>query len=152
MTSPLLIPHLIIMKFLYKSAKGLSKRHTKFQGHRYFGHWMCLIGLYLGTKYEVCRWNSLREMTSSLVFYHTHFGENLTLTFHRHLGHIGLYLGTKHEVCRWNSLRDVTSSLFFFYPFLEKCFTLTFDLDLGSRSLALRSLNAPYWVWSKSDP
>ena len=35
------------------------------------GHWMCLIWLYLGTKYEVCtsRWNSLRDMTSSLVFY-----------------------------------------------------------------------------------
>ena len=30
---------------------------------------MRLIGLYLGTKYEVCKWNSLRDMTSSLVFY-----------------------------------------------------------------------------------
>ena len=33
------------------------------------GHWMRLIGLYLGTNYEVCRWNSLQDMTSSLVFY-----------------------------------------------------------------------------------
>ena len=41
---------------------------TKGQGHRYLGHWMRLIRLYLGTKYEVCRWNSLRDMTSSLGF------------------------------------------------------------------------------------
>ena len=76
----------------------------------------------------------------------------LTLTLgqgHQHLGHwmrfIGLYLGTKYEVCRWNSVQDMTSSLFFFTHFLENL-TLTFDLDLGSRSSALRSLNAPYWV------
>ena len=25
------IPHLVFMKLLYKSAKGISKRHTKFQ-------------------------------------------------------------------------------------------------------------------------
>ena len=31
MTSWDVIPHLISMKFLYKSAKGISKRHTKFQ-------------------------------------------------------------------------------------------------------------------------
>ena len=46
------------------------------QGHRHLGHWMCLIGLYLGTKYEVYRWNSIRDMASSLVLYH--FGGNLT--------------------------------------------------------------------------
>ena len=39
------------------------------QGHQHLGHWVRLIGLYLGKKYEVCRWNSLRDMTSSLVFY-----------------------------------------------------------------------------------
>ena len=32
-------------------------------------HWMHLIGLYLGTKYEVYRWNILRDMASCLVFY-----------------------------------------------------------------------------------
>ena len=100
---------------------------------------MCLIGLYLGTKYEVCRWNSLRDMTSSLIF--TPFGNilpwPLTLTKnqgHQRLGHwmrlIGLYLGTKYEVCRWNSLQVMTSSLIL-YPFWENL-TLTFDLDLRS--------------------
>ena len=73
---------------------------TKGQGHQHLGHWMHLIGLYLGTKYEVCRWSSLQDMTSSLVFYHI-----------------------------WQNL------------------TLTFDLDQRSRSSALRSLNAPYWVY-----
>ena len=34
-----------------------------------FGSLMRLIGLYHGAKYEVCRWNSLQDMTSSLVFY-----------------------------------------------------------------------------------
>ena len=107
---------------------------TKGQGHRHLGHWMHLIVLYLGTKYEVCKWNSLKDMTSSLFFLPI-FGKilpwPLTLTFsqgHRHLSHwmrlIGLYLDTKYEVCRWNSLWDMTSSLFF-YPFLRK-----FDLDL----------------------
>ena len=42
---------------------------TMGQGHRHLGHWMRLIGLYLGTKYQVCRRNSLRDMTSSLFFY-----------------------------------------------------------------------------------
>ena len=32
------------------------------QGHRHLGHWMHLIGLYLGTKYEVCRWNSIKDI------------------------------------------------------------------------------------------
>ena len=56
---------------------------------RQVGHWMRLIGLYLGTKYEVCRWNSIQDMASSLGFYP--FWENLTLTWdllgqgHRHL-------------------------------------------------------------------
>ena len=38
-------------------------------GHKHLGHWMRLIGLYLGTKYEVCKWNSIRDMASCLVFY-----------------------------------------------------------------------------------
>ena len=77
----------------------------------------------------------------------------MTLNFgqgHRHLGHwmrlIVLYLSTKYEVCKWNSLQDITSSLFF-YTFWENL-TLTFDLELRSRSSALGSLNAPYWVVS----
>ena len=53
---------------------------TKCQGHRHLGYWMHLIGLYLCTKYEVFRWNSLRDMTSSLVLY-PFFFLNLTLTF-----------------------------------------------------------------------
>ena len=92
------------------------------QGHRPLSHWMRLNRLYLGTKYEVCRWNSIGDIASSLVFYP--FWGNLTLTFdldqgHRQLSHwmrlIGLYLGTKYEVCRWNSLRDMTSSLVFYH-------------------------------------
>ena len=95
------------------------------------------------------------EIWQVLWVFFTLFWKKLTLcglTFgqgHRHLGHwmplIGLYLGTKYEVCRWNSVQDMTSSLFFFYTFIGK-----FDLDLWpwprSRSSALRSLNAPYWV------
>ena len=48
------------------------------QGHRHLGHWMRLIGLYLGTKYEVCRWNS-PEIWPVLWFF-IHFWKNLTLT------------------------------------------------------------------------
>ena len=33
------IPHLIFMKFLYKSAKGISKRHTKFQIDQTYESW-----------------------------------------------------------------------------------------------------------------
>ena len=32
------------------------------QGHRHLDHKMRLIGLYLGTKYEVCRSNRFRDM------------------------------------------------------------------------------------------
>ena len=39
------------------------------QGYPHLGHWMCLNGLYLDIKYAVCRWNSLRDMTSSLDLY-----------------------------------------------------------------------------------
>ena len=50
--------------------------------HRHLDHWMRFIGLYLGTKYKVCRWNSIQDITSSLgVFFFTHFWENLTLIF-----------------------------------------------------------------------
>ena len=48
------------------------------QGHRHLGYSMRLLGLYLHTKYEVCRWNSIWGMASYLVF--IHFFENLTLT------------------------------------------------------------------------
>ena len=92
---------------------------------------MRIYGLYIGTKYEDCRWNNIWDMANCLVFYH--FWQNLALTFtfgqgHRHLGHwmrlIRLYIGTKYEVCRWNSFRAITSSLVF-YLFLGK-----FDLNL----------------------
>ena len=39
------------------------------QGHQHLGHWMRLNGLYLRTKYEVCRWNSMQDMVSCLAFY-----------------------------------------------------------------------------------
>ena len=51
----------------------------KGQGYRHLGHWMLLIGLYLGTKCEVCRWNRICDMTSCLVF--VYFWEDMTLTF-----------------------------------------------------------------------
>ena len=53
----------------YQFRQNLTLTFTFGQGHRLLGHWMRLIGLYHGTKYEVCWWNSLRDMTSSLVFY-----------------------------------------------------------------------------------
>ena len=31
------------------------------QRYRHLGHWMRIYGLYLGTKYEVCRWYSLLD-------------------------------------------------------------------------------------------
>ena len=40
----------------------------KGQGHLHLSHWMLLIGLYLGIKYECCRWNS-RDMTNYLGFF-----------------------------------------------------------------------------------
>ena len=119
---------------------------TKGQSHRPLGHWLCLFGLYLGTKYDVCRWNSLWDMTSSSVFY-PFLGKiwpwPLTLTLsqgHRHYGHwmriIGLYLDTKYEVCRWNSLRDRTSSLVFLPIFGEIWpWPLTLTLGQGHRQL-----------------
>ena len=97
-------------------------------------HWMCLIGLYLGTKYEVCRWNSLRDMTSSLVFYSFWGKFDLDLWPWPKVKVIGtrviecdlLYLGTK-------SIGEIASEIrpvLCFLPILEK-----FDLDL--------------WPWSK---
>ena len=121
------------LPFLAKFDHDLWPWPSVGQGHRPLDHWMRLIRLYLGTKYEVCKWNGLQDMTSSLFFYAFlgRFDLDLWPFFgqgHRHLGHwmclIRLYLGTKYEVCRWNSLRDMTSSLFF-YQFLGK-----FDLDL----------------------
>ena len=102
------------------------------QCHRQLGNWKWLNGLYLGTKYEVCRRNTkIASEKWSVLSILTHFWTTLTLTFdqgHRHLSHwmrlIRLYLGTKYEVCKWNSLWDITSSLVF-YPFLGN-----FDLDL----------------------
>ena len=43
---------------------------VKGQGHRHLGHWMRFIELYLGTKYEVIGWNSIRDMVHWLVFRH----------------------------------------------------------------------------------
>ena len=53
---------------------------------------MHLNELYLDTKYEVSRRNSLQDMTSSLGFYH--FWENLTLTFDLDFGSRSSALGS----------------------------------------------------------
>ena len=91
---------------------------------------MCIIGLYLGTKYEVCRWNSISDMSRSLVFYQ--FGESMRDMAHfldfgpflrnlirtcdldqRNLGHwmclIRLHLDTKYEVCGSNRFWDMNT-------------------------------------------
>ena len=47
--------------------------------HWHLGHRMCLHGLYLDTKYEVCRCNRIWEMANCLIFYS--LLRNLTLTF-----------------------------------------------------------------------
>ena len=38
------------------------------QDHRHLGHWMRLIGLYLGTKNDVCRCNSIPDMAHFVDF------------------------------------------------------------------------------------
>ena len=40
------------------------------QSHQHLNHWVCLIGLYLCTTYKVCRWNSIQDMASCLVFFY----------------------------------------------------------------------------------
>ena len=61
----------VLLFFIHFFQKG--------QGYRHLGHWMLLIGLYLGIKCEVCRWNRICDMTSCLVF--VYFWEDMTLTF-----------------------------------------------------------------------
>ena len=122
-----------------------------------FDHLMRLNGLYFGTKYEVCRWNSIRDMTHFLDF-----GQLLdiwpwpvTLTFDQgrwHLGHwmrlIGLYLGTKYDVCGSNRYWDMNPCL----PDIQ------FDLEIwpltlsqGQRKLhQLNSLFYHHTIWSGS--
>ena len=48
---------------------NLTLTLTQGLGHRHLGHWMCLIWLYLVTKYEVCRWNSIRDMAHLCRFW-----------------------------------------------------------------------------------
>ena len=52
---------------------------TLTEGQCSLGHWICLIGLHLGIKYEVCGWNSICDVANCFPFF-THFEENLTLT------------------------------------------------------------------------
>ena len=40
------------------------------QGHNHLGLWMCLICLYLNTKFKVCAWNSILDMTNQLILYY----------------------------------------------------------------------------------
>ena len=85
-----------------------------------FWPWLKGQGLYLGTKYEVCRWNRIQHMANCLLF--NSFLRNLTLTFEiigtSVLGsldapyYIYLGTGTKYEVCRWNIIRDMVSHIF----------------------------------------
>ena len=67
---------------------------------------------------KVCGWNSIKDVASCLVF--------------------NQFLGKSWP---WPLTLTKGTVLCFFYPFLGK-----FDLDQRSRSLALGSLNAPYWV------
>ena len=111
------------------------------QGHRHLGHWMRLIRLYLGTKYEVCRWNSIQDM-ASLVFNYltsTHFEEILTFSQgHHHLSYwmclitIRMYLGTKYEVCIWNIYTKIWENLTFNIRLLGHWMRLT-ELYLGTK-------------------
>ena len=79
---------------------------------------MCVFGLYLGTKLEICGSNSIQDI--AIYMFCTHFWKcslgNLTLTCdpdNRSRSHgyqtclIGLYLVTKYEVCGWNSIWDI---------------------------------------------
>ena len=83
---------------------------------------MRFIELYLGTKYEVIGWNSIRDMVHWLVF--RHLLENLTLTFDLDLLSRSLSFGSsnvpywvvtwyKYEVCGWNSKWDKVHCLVF---------------------------------------
>ena len=124
------------------------------QGHRHLGHWMRLIRLYLATKYEMCRWNSLRDMTSSLVF-HAFWGKfDLDLWPWPWVKVIGIWviecaLLSCILVLNMKSVGEIASEIWpvlcLFMHFWENL-TLTFDLDRRSRSSALGSMNAPYWV------
>ena len=59
--------------------ENLTLTLIKGQGHRHLGHWMRLIGLYLGTKYEVC--SEIASEIWPVLWFFTHFGVNLTLTY-----------------------------------------------------------------------
>ena len=85
---------------------------------------MRLIGLYLGTKYKVYRWNSIRDMASSLIFF-TRFGEiwpwPVTLTYVKVIGIwvikcalLGCTLVPSMK-SRWHIIRDM-AHLFWFWP------------------------------------
>ena len=80
------------------------------------------FGLYLGTKYEVCRWNILRDMTNSLVFYP--FDLDQWPSDHQHLDH-WMRLISMYQIwsmyCRWKNIPDMASF------FLNWLLTLTFD-------------------------
>ena len=109
------------------------------QGHRHLGHWMRLIRLYLGTKYEVCRWNSIQDMASLVFNYLTHFEEILTFSQgHHHLSYwmclitIRMYLGTKYEVCIWNIYTKNLENLTFNIRLLGHWMRLT-ELYLGTK-------------------
>ena len=118
------------------------------QGHRHLGHWMCLIGLYLGTKYEVCRWNSIRDMA-----HFVDFGQFLdiwpwpvTLTF-------GTWVVSWYQVLSlWDKTVLRYEPMFSWLPVWP--WNLTFDLE--SRSSKNISLNVnpvvlpSYQVWSRS--
>ena len=94
--------------------------------------WVIVCALYLGTKYEVCRWNSLQDMTSSLVFYH--FRQNLTLTFGQGHWHIECaLLGTL--VPSMKSVGEIASKiwsvLWVFLPILGKIWPWPLTMTKG---------------------
>ena len=114
------------------------------QGHRPLSHWMRLNRLYLGTKYEVCRWNSIGDIASSLVFYP--FWGNLTLTFDLHWrSRSSLLTSLNAHNCvvlwyqvwsLWMKYQSRYRPLFSFLSTFGHL-TLTCDLDPWSRSLSL---------------
>ena len=118
------------------------------QGHRHLGHWMPIYGLYLGTKYEVCRWNNIWDMASCLVVY------PFLVKFDLDLWSISTWvIGCACMGCTlvpsMKSVGEIASKIrpvFWFFTHCWENLTLIFDVDLGSRLSTLRSLNAPYWV------
>ena len=70
------------------------KNYHIFDGiSRHLGYQVCLIGLYLDTKYEVCGWNHIQDIKPIIKFLYT-FRGYLILTFDLHQ-RARSFIGTK---------------------------------------------------------